>query len=149
MSYTERDLARLLYGNPDLSIMADGTISAPVVYVAPKLTEFDMQSLVFDEVRKRALTSPEWAMVAAIPNGQYRPGQRLEPGTRKGFPDLIVPVARHSRIGLALELKVTPNKPDADQLWWHRQLRLRNWAVDVIYNDPQAVIDHIAWYLEG
>lgn len=148
MSYTARDLAAILHANPDLDLMAGGTIGAPVAYVMPKLSEFDMQTLVFEEVRRRALTNPEWAMVAAIPNGQYRPGQRMEPGTRKGFPDLIVPMARHSRIGLALELKVTPHKPTADQLWWHRQLRLRNWAVDVIYDDWQKVIEHIEWYLE-
>ena len=28
-------------------------------------------------------------------------------------------------------------------------LRLRNWAVDVIYDDWQKVIEHIAWFLEG
>src|SRR5436190_19296296 len=123
MSYSERDIARLLYGNPDLSIMADGTIGAPVVYVPPKMSEYDMQTEVFRQCAIKAETNPDWQMVAAIPNGQYRPGQRLEAGTRKGFPDLIVPIARHSRIGLALELKVTPHKPTTDQLWWHRQLR--------------------------
>lgn len=149
MSYTARDLARLLYGNPDLAVMGDGTIGAPVGNVAPKLSEFDMQSLVFEEVRRREKTNREWEMVTAIPNGQYRPGQRMEPGIRSGFPDIIVPVARHSRTGLALELKVTPHKPTADQLEWHRKLLLRNWAVDVIWDDWQKVIEKIQWFLEG
>lgn len=149
MSYTAKELHYILRANPDLAIMGDGTIGAPVANVAPKMSEFEMQTIVFDVVMRKAETNPEWAIVAAVPNGQYRPGQRLEPGTRRGFPDLIVPIARHSRIGLALELKVTPHKPTEDQLWWHRQLRLRNWAVDVIYDDWQKVIDHIAWYLEG
>src|SRR5678816_1579824 len=146
MSYSAKDLHTLLAANPDLAILGNGTIGAPVVEL-PKLSEFDMQTLAFAEVKRRALTSDDWAMIVAIPNGQYRPGQRLEPGVRRGFPDILVPIARHSRNGLALELKVSPNKPTADQLWWHRQLRLRNWAVDVIYDDWQKVIEHIAWYL--
>lgn len=148
MSYTQKDIAKMLGANPDLSVMGNGTIGAPVASL-PKLSEFDMQAIVFERCAARAEANDEWLSVVAIPNGQYRPGQRMEPGTKKGFPDLIVPIARHSRIGLALELKITPYKPTEDQLWWHHRLRLRNWAVDVIYDDPQKVIDHIAWYIEG
>lgn len=147
MSYSAKELYAILHANPELTLVDDGTRTV-IGTVAPKLSEFDMQAKVFELCTERAATNDDWLMVVAIPNGQYRPGQRMEPGTRKGFPDLIAPVARHSRIGLALELKVTPNKPTEDQLWWHRQLRLRNWAVDVIYDDPQKVIDHIEWYLE-
>lgn len=156
MSYTAKDLAKLLHANPDLAIMGDGTISAPYDKIvdavmgaakAPKLTEHSLQALVFEECARRMSSDPDWAMVVAIPNGQYRPGQRMEPGISAGFPDIIVPMARRGYIGLALELKVTPNKPRGDQLGWHRRLRDCKWVVLVLYDDPQKVIDRIAWYL--
>lgn len=148
MTYTARDLAALLHANPELTLIDDGTRTV-IGTVAPKLSEFDMQAKVFELCAERATANDDWFMVVAIPNGQYRPGQRMEPGISAGFPDIIVPVARHSRIGLAIELKVTPRKPRGDQLAWHRRLRIRNWAVEVVYDDPQKVIELIQWYLEG
>lgn len=155
-----RDLVKILQANPDI-IVADGVISyaldengktvavSPSGLRLPKLTEHDMQTAIIEECDRRAIANPEWGMVVAVPNGQYRHGQRMEPGLRPGFPDLIVTVARHSRIGLGLELKVSPNKPSANQLAWHRKLILQNWIVEVIYDNPQAAIDKIQWFLEG
>jgi hypothetical protein len=60
----------------------------------------------------------------------------------------MIPVARHSRIGLAIELKVKPNDLDEYQRWWQRRLRVEGWVCEVVYDDPQLAIDLIHWYLE-
>jgi len=41
----------------------------------------------------------------AIPNGQYRPGQRPEAGMQKGVPDLCIPVPTERFGALYIELK--------------------------------------------
>lgn len=150
-NYTAVDLQKLLSANPDIRVDGVNVVADELGWhtvVGPKLSEREMQAAVITECDLRAITNADYGMIAAIPNGQYRPGQRMEPGLRPGFPDLILPIARHGRNGLALELKVGNNKCSAEQLRWHRDLRVRNWAVEVIYDDPQRAIDLITWYLE-
>lgn len=137
--------------------MGDGTISAPVATVTKqlqvgKLSEFDLQTLVFEECATRALTNSDWEMVAAVPNGQYRPGQRMEAGLKRGYPDIFVALPRIRgnvhRHGLYLELKISPNKMDTYQLWWQRRLRIQGYVCECIWDDPQEVIKTLEWWIE-
>lgn len=145
----ESQLRSILRLNPDLSIMADGTIGAPVVYVAPKMSEFDLQTEVFRQCAIKAETNPAYNLVLAIPNGQVRPGQRIEPGLKRGVPDIAIFAARHSRHGCFIELKISPRKQEPEQLEWQRKLRIEGYICSCIWDDPQKVIDLIEWYLEG
>lgn len=113
------------------------------------MTEHDMQASIIAECNWRANQDARWGLLMAIPNGQYREGQRMEPGLRAGVPDLFLPVARHSRIGLWLELKVGKNRLSPEQECWIRRLRVEGYCVEVVYDDPQKAIDIITWYLEG
>ena len=67
-------------------------------------------------------------------------------GVRKGMPDLMV---YHSKIedsefgvkvqsGIALELKVKPNKPTESQLEVLEQLEKQNWVTSVVYDFDSA-----------
>jgi len=68
----------------------------------------------------------EWAglqpgpaqLLFAIPNGQYRPGEPLEPGLKSGVPDLCLPWPDEDGGVLFLELKVGRNTTtDAQEQW--------------------------------
>lgn len=162
MSYTEKDITLLLKSNPDLAVMGDGTASAtyePVVKAVSgaagvvKMSEFDMQTEVFRQCAIKAETNPDWQMVAACPNGQYRPGQRMEPGLARGFPDImcLLPRIRGNvqRHGLFIELKVKDGKQSEFQLWWERRLRIQGYVVECIWDDPQKVISTLEWWIGG
>lgn len=48
-------------------------------------------------------------------------------GMKKGFPDLILPVARDGFFSLAIELKVEDKEPTDEQDWWLLQLDNQGW----------------------
>ena len=64
-------------------------------------------------------------------------GARLKAeGVVKGYPDIMVFSADRPvpwRVGLALELKVWPNKPSAEQEELHALLESQGWRVAVCY----------------
>lgn len=87
-------------------------------------------------------------MVVHIPNGRNAGSVRMggfwrTQGVVSGFPDIMMfkkePVDTHFKrgtwpySGLAIELKVFPNKPSGDQLRIHEMLRLAGWRVEVCY----------------
>lgn len=164
---TEAELAKLLTRNPELIVVDDGTRTvigpirdngdraqrAPAIHVngVAKLSEHDMQKAIIEECDRRAVTNLAWAMVAACPNGQYRTGQRMEPGLRAGFPDLMVMLPRIrgnvQRYGLFLELKVKPNDLTPAQEWWLRRLRIEGYVCEVVYDDPQTAINILEWWI--
>lgn len=113
------------------------------------LSEHDMQASIFAEADLRANQDARWLMLMAIPNGQYRPGQRMEPGLRPGAPDIVWYLKAHGYIGLALELKVGRNKPTPTQNEWLAWLASQGWYTGVVYDDPQTVVDLLEWYLSG
>ena len=85
----------------------------------------------------------------AIPNGQYRKGQRLEPGLRPGVPDLFLPIASDGYHGLYIELKrAVAWKVDDDQRLWIDKLRANGYQA-VICRGADMAIAQIETYLGG
>jgi hypothetical protein len=85
---------------------------------------------------------PEAGLLFAIPNGQARPGQPLEPGLRKGVPDLFLPVPRGQYHGLFIELKYGRNRPSPEQAEWMVRLSQQGYRTAVCYGwmDAKDVI---------
>jgi len=102
----------------------------------------------------RSIAKCDSRLVTHIPNGGQRTimaGARLKAeGVVKGYPDIMVftsgfyagrdEVDRHLdeirgdlARGLAIELKVWPNKPQPDQIEVHDLLRAQSWRVEVCY----------------
>ena len=82
-------------------------------------------------------------------NGQYRQGQRPEPGLRPGIPDLFLPIARGGYHGLYIELKRTVAwKVDDDQRLWIDKLRANGYQA-VICRGADMAIAQIETYLGG
>lgn len=105
-----------------------------------------------------AFTAPLWGMLYAIPNGGERTasqGARMAAtGTKKGFPDVGLPVARRRFHGLFIELKkrgLQTHKNGGcqqEQLDWHEKLRAQSYCVAIAYGWEEAR-DTIDWYLNG
>lgn len=112
------------------------------------MTEHDLQASIIAEADLRANQDPRWRFLMAIPNGQYRKGQRMEPGLRAGAPDLFLPVAARGAHGLFIELKVGSNKATDSQLRMIDQLKMQGYCATVIW-EAQMAIDLISWYLGG
>jgi hypothetical protein len=158
MSYTEADLTKLLQSNPELVIVTDGTAYTTLeprtkpVQVA-RLSEHDLQVAIIAECDKRAKHNPAWGMCFAIPNGGHRhpavAGKLKAEGVRAGVPDLFVPCQRHGYAGLFIELKAGTNKPTEAQRTWLCSLQEAGYYCKTIWDDPEAVIELIAWYLEA
>lgn len=138
------DLRRHL--SPDVQLVTDGSHATP--QSTHKLSEYELTRLVFDECDRRALTDPRWGCIYANVNGQYRKGQRPEPGLKRGVPDIFVAVPVGQYAGMYCELKISPNKPSRDQLEWFQRLRQRGYKVAVLWDSVDAVIDAIDAYLE-
>lgn len=64
-------------------------------------------------------------------------------GSKSGFPDLFIFCATKQGNGLAIELKIKPNKPTPNQNAWLAALHNRNYRTEVCYDFDQAkkVID--------
>jgi hypothetical protein len=81
-------------------------------------------------------------MLVAIPNGSKRDaitGARLKAeGVAKGFPDMVLFVARGGFHGLAIELKVQRGSVGKEQAQWHDDLRLEGYRVEVCYGWESA-----------
>jgi len=78
---------------------------------------------------QKAIT--EWAeyqpglesLLFAIPNGQYRPGQRPEAGMKAGMPDLCLPVPSGQHGSLYIELKTPSGRVRQEQKEMIERLR--------------------------
>jgi hypothetical protein len=76
----------------------------------------------------------EAEMAFAVPNGlrvaSIRVARRaVNEGMRAGVPDILVPVARGSKHGLAIEMKSPKGRSTAAQKEWQAKLRMRGWEV--------------------
>ena len=157
MNLSLSDLRSLLNSNPDIAI-DDPYLHQPVIGLAMavpvvKQSEYDFQKAVVDECDRRALTDPRYGLLFGIPNGQYRKGQRMEPGLRPGIPDLFLARYRHSRdgnpsyYGAFIELKVGDGKPSKEQLQWIERLRNQGYYVTVIWDSLSEVMRVLEWYI--
>jgi hypothetical protein len=90
---------------------------------------------------------PELDMLAAIPNGQMRRGQALEPGIQKGYPDLFLAVPRGPHHGLFVELKVPGGRVRSEQMHWLERLAAHGYVCTVCYGAMDALVA-ICEYLE-
>ncbi len=113
--------------------------------------ESEEQQALFAWAQAMEARYPDLAYLVAIPNGGLRNavmGARLRAeGTRKGFPDMILPVARGGYHSLAIELKrekhgaVSPEQKD-----WLDALNARGWHA-VVCKGAAAAIRVIEEYL--
>lgn len=115
---------------------------------AAAVTEHDEQAALFDWKLWQQNIMPELRLLHAIPNGQYRPGQRPEPGLEAGVPDISLPVPRGDYHGFYGELKVKKNKTSEHQERWINDLRDQGYCVVVAYGF-EAMKDAILEYLEA
>lgn len=111
-------------------------------------SERHFQAAVVAECDRRAVLEPEYGLIFAVPNGQYRKGQMMEPGLRSGIPDLLLPVVRDAA-GLFLELKVKDGKPSRAQLDMIHRLRMQGYRVEIIWDSLDEVMSVIESYLRG
>jgi hypothetical protein len=66
-------------------------------------------------------------------------GRRLKAkGVKSGVPDCLIFTPSEHFKGLALELKIKPNKPTANQKKWLKTLELFGWCVGVAYDFDEA-----------
>lgn len=112
------------------------------------LTEHEMQKSVIAECAIRANQNPLYGRLFAVPNGQYRPGQRMEPGLTPGVPDLMLLASRHGYKGLIIELKVGKNNTKKAQVDWLAWLKAEGYYTCVVRDDPERVMDVVKWYCE-
>ena len=60
-------------------------------------------------------------------------------GLRRGFPDLLVPLARGGYHGLFIEMKYWKNKTTKEQKEWLERLSAEGYACAVCYNAAEAI----------
>jgi hypothetical protein len=111
-------------------------------YRAETETEEDIHRAVVEWADRQAQTHPALELLFHVPNGGSRhvaEAVKLKAmGTRQGVPDLLLPVPRGDKIGLALELKSASGRLRPKQAWWLRELRASGWAVAVAYTFSEA-----------
>ncbi|AWU39909.1 VRR-NUC domain-containing protein [Blattabacterium punctulatus] len=66
---------------------------------------------------------------------------------RPGLPDILVPIPKKGRTGMALELKIKPNKLTENQIHIIDIFNSYNWKVNVCYDFDEAKI-YIDQYLK-
>src|SRR4029079_16310022 len=93
---------------------------------------------------------PDLALLHAIPNGgarSKRTASRMKAqGVLRSMPDLCLPVARASFIGLYIEVKLPGEDPTDEQAAMHERLRDRGHRVDVC-RSIEEIIEACVGYL--
>lgn len=146
--FTPALLAKQLADNPQLSILSGspGLLRPTTDIVRVAGSEHTMQQRLFQEIDRMALADPVYGMIYAVPNGQYRAGQRPEPGMRAGVPDICLASARFPYHGGYLELKVKGNGTSPDQDDWLRRLSAQGYYCQVVRDSVEKAIETIQWY---
>jgi hypothetical protein len=105
-------------------------------------SEADIHKAVVEWADRQAAASPDLALLFHPPNGGSRhiaEATKLKAmGVRKGVPDLLLPVPRADKSGLALELKSPSGRLRPTQAWWLDQLQGQAWAVAVAWTFSEA-----------
>jgi len=80
-----------------------------------------------------------WCHVANERKTTKQAGARLKKkGVKSGVPDCLIFNHSKSFTGLALELKIKPNKPTENQKKWLLELAVIGWEVNVAYSFDEA-----------
>ena len=106
------------------------------------MAEYQEQKAVFEWAELMKGKHPQLEWMYAIPNGQYRKGQRPEAGMKAGVPDICLPPY------LYIELKSGKNKPTENQKRWIEGLENTGCIARVCYGADEA-IELIKKYLGG
>ncbi len=120
-----------------------------------KEPEFQMQSALFEWARNPAVLAkyPALALLEGSMNGvkltAAQAGKAKAAGMLKGSHDIKLPVARHGRIGLSIELKAGKNKPTEEQIDYGIRLTAEGWRVVYVWDDWVQVKHEIIAYLDG
>jgi hypothetical protein len=89
-----------------------------------------------------------WCHVANERKTSFQAGARLKAkGVKSGVPDCMIYQSTGDYFGLALELKIKPNKPTNNQKEWLRRLENEGWKTAVAYSFDEAKA-HIDIYLQ-
>lgn len=143
---------------------------APVSGIRPKKEATRLQRLALasplEKYEQRMLfawadahSDPRLRLLYAIPNaGGYTGGFKAnmlrviamkKEGSRKGFPDIGLPIAAHGSHGLYIEMKredATPSDTKPEQAAWHKALKDQGYMVAVCRGFEEAC-DTINFYL--
>ena len=143
---------KVAQANPDVVIVGDGNVTdvTPGALIAARKrhtpSEHEEQAALFEWATLAQGQHPELAMLFAVPNGGQRhpavAAQLKAEGVRAGVPDVFLLVARGRFHGLAIEMKVKPNKPTEAQEEWIARLRNYGYSAVVCWSaqDAQSVI---------
>lgn len=111
--------------------------------------ESEEQQALFEWANLMSGKVPELNLLVHIPNGGLRNvavAVRLKAeGTRKGFPDMILPVARYGYHALAIELKrVKGGRIEPEQQEWLDSLSAQGWRAVVCrgFDEVKAEIEN-------
>jgi hypothetical protein len=120
---------------------------------AEGMSEYSEQAALFEWAELQGNMTPELKLLFAIPNGQYRKGQRPEAGLKAGVPDLMLPVHRSLHHGLFIEMKHGRGALRQEQVEWLEALTGQGYKTAVCYGfeEARAVIEGYldlspAWY---
>lgn len=108
-----------------------------------KKSEATEQALLMDWANLMSNTYKELSLLFHIPNGGSR--NRLEAinlkrqGVKAGVPDLFLPVSRHGKNGLFIEMKFGKNRTTNLQEQWLKNLNKQGYAAVVCYGFEDAV----------
>jgi hypothetical protein len=149
---------RIAQSNPDVTVN-DGNVTdvTPGALIAPKgakrhtPSEHEEQAALFEWAALAQGQHPELAMLFAVPNGGQRhpavAAQLKAEGVRAGVPDVFLAVARGRFHGLAIEMKVKPNRTTEAQDEWIARLRYAGYMAVTCWSANEA-IGVIMAYLE-
>ena len=114
--------------------------------------ESEEQQALFSWARLSERTYPELALLVHIPNGGYRNMSEAvrfkREGVKRGFPDILLPVARGGYHSLAIELKrIRGSSTSPEQKQWINALSEQGWKTAICKGWVEAR-DLIIKYLE-
>lgn len=114
--------------------------------------EDDEQALLFEWAEWNTTTYPSLSMLYAIPNGGYRKmatARRMKKtGTKKGVPDVCLPVSRGNYNGLYIEMKrAKGGRASDEQKWWLEHLTDQGYRAVICKGFAEAR-DELISYLE-
>jgi hypothetical protein len=140
---------KVAQGNPDVVIVGDANVTdvTPGGCIAQSKrhtpSEHEEQVALFEWADREEVNHPELAQLFAVPNGGQRhpavAAQLKAEGVRAGVPDVLLLVARGRFHGLAIEMKVKPNKPTPAQEEWIARLRYYGYMAVTCWSANEAI----------